>query len=426
MPPLRGFSYTLSVRRPHQRGRGGDERDELRRVHGLGHVEVAAGFLRPALVLLLTVAADCHDQRLVPLLPRVSAGPRRSRSSPAGRHRAARHRAGRSAIGRECGWAVVRGPHDMPRELEQDLDASAPIDPESSTTSTRILPASVHCFARGASESSVPFGSTGRRTTNSLPLPGPVAVGLDACRRASRPGCLTSVRPMPRPPCERSSDRVDLGEQVEDRRQHLRRDADAVVAHAERRPRSASRSTRQPDLRRPARCTWRRCSAGWTRTCASRVGSASSVHRLGRERRPSARGPAPRSSGRPSRRRWSHDRGQVHRLLAQLDLAAGDAATRPAGRPPAGSGARPAAPSSRVTVAGRVVVHLGQHQDVHGHCGSGPAGCAARGPAWPGTRPCGGRPPCRASACRRKVSACRRSSSLISLFSVTSMLTPTQ
>ena len=45
-----------------------------------------------------------------------------------------------------------------------------------------------------------------QRTTNSLPWPRPVAAARRRCRRAARPGCATSVRPMPRPPCARSSE----------------------------------------------------------------------------------------------------------------------------------------------------------------------------------------------------------------------------
>ena len=53
---------------------------------------------------------------------------------------------------------------------------------------------------------------------------------------------------MPRPPCERSSERVDLREQVEDRRQHRR-------ARCRRRRRARARRTRSPSRVAPtARC----------------------------------------------------------------------------------------------------------------------------------------------------------------------------
>ena len=54
---------------------------------------------------------------------------------------------------------------------------------------------------------------------------------------------------------------IDLGEQLEDAGQHLGRDADAGIAHRDD-DATARRPSPSPRLRRPARCTSRRCSAG--------------------------------------------------------------------------------------------------------------------------------------------------------------------
>ena len=92
---------------------------------------------------------------------------------------------------------------------------------------------------------------SGRRTTNSLPWPGPSLWAVDACRRASRPGVCTRVRPMPRPPCERSSERSAWVNRSKTRGSISGGDADAVVAHPERRPRRRPRSARQRRSGRP-------------------------------------------------------------------------------------------------------------------------------------------------------------------------------
>ena len=69
---------------------------------------------------------------------------------------------------------------------------------------------------------------------NSLPRPSP------SLRASTVPPCIstsvfTSVRPMPSPSRERSSDVIDLREHLEEARQLLGGDADAVVAHPDHR-----------------------------------------------------------------------------------------------------------------------------------------------------------------------------------------------
>ena len=103
-------------------------------------------------------------------------------------------------------------------------------------------------------------GSSDRQADDELaalcPRPSLRASTVPPCISTSR---LTSVRPMPSPPCDRSSDRVDLREHLEDaaaacragcRRRCPRTDTTGLAARA------ARRSAR---CARPARCTWRRC-----------------------------------------------------------------------------------------------------------------------------------------------------------------------
>ncbi len=73
---------------------------------------------------------------------------------------------------------------------------------------------------------------SGSVTVNTLPRPGP------SLRASMVPPCSStrrraSVRPMPRPPCAAVAMPWELREHVEDARQHVRRDADAGVLHAQ-------------------------------------------------------------------------------------------------------------------------------------------------------------------------------------------------
>ena len=74
--------------------------------------------------------------------------------------------------------------------------------------------------------------ASGKVTTNSLPSPRPAlfATTLPPCISTRR---LTSVRPMPRPPCARSSELSICDEHLEDAADAVGGDADAVVAHAD-------------------------------------------------------------------------------------------------------------------------------------------------------------------------------------------------
>ena len=74
--------------------------------------------------------------------------------------------------------------------------------------------------------------STGRRTTNSLPVARPslFTSTLPPCFSTNR---LTSVSPTPSPPCGRSDAAPELPERLEDGRQRLLRDAHSGIADAE-------------------------------------------------------------------------------------------------------------------------------------------------------------------------------------------------
>ena len=68
----------------------------------------------------------------------------------------------------------------------------------------------------------------GRRTLNSLPFPRPSlrASTVPPCNSTSR---FTSVRPIPKPPWDRSIEPIDLREHVEDAIEHLGGDADPGI-----------------------------------------------------------------------------------------------------------------------------------------------------------------------------------------------------
>ena len=122
----------------------------------------------------------------------------------------------------------------------------------------------------------VPATASGRRTTNSLPVPGP---SLVASTRAAvhLHQAATSDRPMPSPPCDRSSGGSTWREHVEDARQQLRRDADAGVAHARRPTSSPSSLGRRARCGRPRSVYLAALFSRLANTCASRAGSASSA-----------------------------------------------------------------------------------------------------------------------------------------------------
>ena len=158
-------------------------------------------------------------------------------------------------------------------------------------------------------------GTAGRRTTNSLPRSGPslkawtrAAVHLDQAPDQGQADAQPALGAVERA--------VDLGEQVEDARQHLRR-----------RCRRRCRGPGRPPRRRPApppgrsvrlpRCTWRRCSAGWPAPGRAAPGRPSTQTRLGGKRRRSSSCRRASISGRLVSTARGHGRGEVDRLGLQ-------------------------------------------------------------------------------------------------------------
>ena len=237
-----------------------------------------------------------------------------------------------------------------------------------------------------------PVAGRGRRTTNSLPWPGPSLCGLD------RPAVH-----LDQPPHERQADAqpalrpveraVRLREQVEHARQHVRRDADAGVADADDAPAPSVSRSALSQMRPPGVGVLGRVveqvgehlgQPGRVAVHPDRLGGKLDRQAGGRGRRSAAGWPrrpaattAARSTGSIRRRilprvmrrhveQVVHQADQVRHLA--VDHVAGPSRSRPACVGPSAG-----APRRR--------------------CGSGRAGCAARGRASTGTRSSAGRPP---------------------------------
>ena len=242
-------------------------------------------------------------------------------------------------------------------------------------------------------------GLRGRRTTNSLPRPEPVAARPDAAA-VHLDQAADQRQADPQPPLAAVERPLGLGEQVEDAGQQLRGDPDAVVADPDDRlvpPRA------RPPVRsaRPARCTWRRCSAGW-------------------------RGPAPAGPRRPPGGRarrdsetdssWRRDsisgravstaRATASRRstapLAELDLAAVDAGdVEQVVDQPGQVADLPLGDVPDLLGLGAVEAVRAEHVQGVQDRGEGVAQLVRR--ASPGTRPCAGRP----RGSRGRVARCR-------------------
>ena len=228
--------------------------------------------------------------------------------------------------------------------------------------------------------------AAGARRTR-CPCPAP-RCGPRPCRRASPPG-LTSVRPIPRPPCDRSTTGPPA-------RTSRRLRAACPAGCRSRCPRTRTHRFvalslgGEPDATRLARCTWRRCSAGCANTWASRVGSASSD--TGSDGSVTVSSWPPASMSGLARLHGTVDhRRQFHPLPCAVRFCSGmmrDTSSRSS--------------TSRTNCWHLPLHHLPCPLDRRGieprhlagfagRCGSGPAGCGVRGPTSPGTRPCGGR-----------------------------------
>ena len=242
-----------------------------------------------------------------------SRGPPRSRPSPACRCRSRTTSGRNAAAASSAGRAVVGDPDLVPLQPQQHAPGCR--------RRPRCRPRPGCGGAAGgrggrlappAARRPAVAGSSGRRTTNSLPWPGPSlrASTLPPCISTSR---LTSVRPIPSPPCDRSSAPVDLDEQLEDAGQHVRRRCRCRCPAPRTTTSPPSRLGRQPDAAARRRCTWRRCSAGCRPP--GPAGSGRPPGQTGSARQGDGQLVAgrPRSSGRLVSTAARHDRRQVDR-----------------------------------------------------------------------------------------------------------------
>ena len=230
-----------------------------------------------------------------------------------------------------------------------------------------------------------------RRQThvNSVPCPRPslcastrAAVQLDQVldqRQADAQAALRAVERL-----------VGLREQVEDVRQQRRRDADAVVLHRDHDLAFARRALSQ--MRPPGRCIWRRCSAGWTAPAPG-----ASDRRPARPARAAARPSSAARGASMQRRSWPRPALDQRRQLSRSRLH--DRPCRCTMRETSSrSSIRRAMWSTWRPITSRAQLQRGLRRrrraaGCAGRCGSAPADCAARAPAWPGIRSCAGPPP---------------------------------
>ena len=217
------------------------------------------------------------------------------------------------------------------RVVVHDQDASRP------GALGRLAP--VSRGGRPAAAASRAERAGGRRTR--CPGRGP-RCGRRRCRRASRPGCAPGSGRCPARPASGSQRPVGLGEQVEDARQHLRRDADPRVAHPHDDLVAPRCSTASPI--RPPSSVYLAALLSRLRQHLRQPGRVGlQPARLARGARRSAWWLRPSIRGRLISTAWPTTAARSTGSLLEVDLAAADAARRPAGRPPAGSGAGPGA-----------------------------------------------------------------------------------
>ena len=209
-------------------------------------------------------------------------------------------------------------------------------------------------------------------------------------RRASRPAACTSDRPMPSPPCDRSNARSTCENISKMLRQLLGGDADAGVLHATPPRRSACRSA-VSQMRPPCSVYLAALLSRLANTWASRTEVGVQVDRLRRQRhrqfvtalldeRAARLDGALMTSASSTRCLRSSILSRVMREMSSRS-----------------SISRVICCTCRsITCCGPARLRhrrpVSQAEAPPRRCGSGPAGCAVRGPASPGTRPCGGRP----------------------------------
>jgi hypothetical protein len=158
-----------------------------------------------------------------------------------------------------------------------------------------------------------PFQRQRHREGTALPQARTVQVTLPPC---SSTRFLTSARPSPRPPCERSELRLAWVNRSNTRPVSSRLHADALVAHRQHQACPASR--RRPaatSMRRSSACTWPRCPAGWPAPAPG--APCRPDHQRHRRQAQAGAGGAPRACGRTCstpRRRWRARRQGARRV----------------------------------------------------------------------------------------------------------------
>ena len=376
----------------------GEDRAQLPRLDRLGEVVVEPGLARPAPVVLLAPAGERR--------PASSPAPHGALADAPGhlvavhaaacRCRAARRRAGSAAAACDRLLAVVGGVRPRgPSRPQQHAPGCRRASRWSSATRTRhaarsaVAPLPRRRRGLGRRRRRRPAG--GRRTR--CPVPGPsLRASTRAAVQLDQAAAPASGRCPGRPASARAAGSACVN-MLEEPRQHapaampmpVSRTGDAHLVAAAARP-----SAR---MRPPGSVYLAALFSRLANTCASRVGSASR---------------ATGSGGRSTRQR----------VAGRLDQRAGWSRRRCAPRPPESTRCRRSSSLPRVMrdTSSRSSTRRTMWRDLpldhrpgacsaagsacrvvscstcERRCGSGPAGCAARGRAWPGTRPCGGRP----------------------------------
>ena len=236
--------------------------------------------------------------------------------------------------------------------------------------------------------------------------------GPRRCRRAAPTRLRTSVRPTPRPPRVRSSERSPCMNMSKTCRQQLRRDADAGVANADAQLIRAGRRARpavsaMSQMWPPGGVNLTALFSRLTSTCVSRTGSASQRRPARPAATPSGCGCAASIAGRHSSTAPLTTLVELETLLAQLDLALRDARDVEQVVDDAHH-VRDLALEHLPRLRGRRPGRRRRDAASRARSASAPADCAARARGCRGTRPCAGRRSRSVSASMRSASACAR------------------
>ena len=295
--------------------------------------------------------------------------------------------------------AVVRRAHVVSGHLQQQRNrvgrVAVVVDHEDATAdrSRRGSAASAASRAAGAASASM----CERQPHDELAAPADARrCAPRPCRRASRPGAAPASARCRGRPAARFERPLDLREQVEDPREHVARDADAGVAHANHGLAASCAVDASAQISAAvARCTWRRCEQ-----VARPPARAAREIAVERSRLVAAASTVSACRLRVDQRaRWS--RRRARRSSAQVDAARWRSSILP--RVMRETSSRSSTSRARCSTWRSIMSRAPRRrlvasvircsQELERHCGSARADCAARGRAWRGTRPCGDRPP---------------------------------